>query len=374
MCGPVGARQGWAGTHRSTPGELARRNNRWFTVSTVAGDIRYRKGADNSVLKLALYDEYRTRCYSCGVPQSDYAAVQIDHIVPETTSPADIGKWVPASRVQGYDLDAPYNLAPICPPCNLKKLNRDLSGFPVLASALHRAWSKQSAVIRRAKFFQGPTTIAKFLKTIATMDFDDPDSKAVFEEHMPALVRRLAAINPSKAHDFDELRTVWIGDPTRGTQEPVSVTLGFSARASVTILENVCRVSLDDALQQPMMELRDAVIDRAHGVLNAYEFQDRNEEADVSTPDGDVDIHVDELRVSIDGTYFWFTFSGQLDASLSAFLAVASVDAETTDYIQGDVFVNGRFSVGAGWEFEDTECVEVIIDNTDDWTCDTEVH
>ena len=339
----------------------------------VAAEIRYRSNGDNGILKLALYDTYRTKCYWCGTPQRDYAAVQIDHIVPSSTEPENIAKWVPEHRVQGYDLDAPHNLAPICPPCNLRKSNRDVSGFPVVASALHQAWIKQWDVIRRAEFFEGPNTIAKFLKTIATMDFDNPDNREMFEEHMPALVRRLAAANPAKAHDFDELRTVWVGDPAEGPQEPISVTLDVNARRKVTILEDVCEVSLDDALQQPMMELRDEIVSRAESKLRSHEFEDRYGEADVSTPEGDIDVNVNKIDVRRGGTYFWFTFSGDFDASLSGFLAVPSVDAETTDYVQGDVFINGRFSVGAGWELGDPECVEVIVDDSDDWQSDTDV-
>lgn len=102
----------------------------------VSSEFRYRHGGDNAILKLALFDSYRTKCYWCGKPQSDFAAVQIDHIVPSSTEASELGKWVPENRREGYDLDAPYNLAPICGPCNLKKSNHDVSGFPVVSTAL----------------------------------------------------------------------------------------------------------------------------------------------------------------------------------------------------------------------------------------------
>ena len=76
----------------------------------VAGEIRYQPNGDNSILKLALYEAYGAKCYSCGRPQ-EFAQVEIDHIVPRSTAREDLQEWVSADRLQGYDLDAVYNLA-----------------------------------------------------------------------------------------------------------------------------------------------------------------------------------------------------------------------------------------------------------------------
>ncbi|WP_160112701.1 HNH endonuclease [Mycobacterium sp. 3519A] len=325
-------------------------------------EIRYRSGGDNGILKLALFDAYRTRCYWCGKPQSDYAAVQIDHIVPSSTKQDDLAKWLPPDRVEGYDLDAPYNLAPICAPCNLKKSNHDVSGFPVVATALHTALAKQEDVIRRAEFFEGPTAIAKFLKTIAAMDFDKSENISMFQEHMTPLVRRLAAIDPAKAHDFDELRTVWVGDPAEGTQQQVSVTLDVRDRRSVVVLEDVCQLTLDDALQQPVSRLRETIVEEAVSALESHEFKDRNEDVTVDEVDGDIDINIDKVGVERHGEVFSFTFGGEFDAVLSGSAVVASADGGSTESLQGDVFANGRFSLTGSWTMGDPECIEAIAD------------
>jgi hypothetical protein len=195
----------------------------------VGDQIRYIKGGDNALLKLALYDLYKTKCYLCGVPQANFGAVQIDHIVPQSVSNDELPKWVPAANIAEFDMHAPANLAPICPPCNTRKSNHDLSAFPQIAPAQKTARKHAAAVVRRVNFLQGSSVVAKFLVTVAEMDLEDPAVKETFLDNMPALVRKLALIDPAKAHDFSEVTTVWVGDPSQGETEPITVTLNAEA-------------------------------------------------------------------------------------------------------------------------------------------------
>jgi hypothetical protein len=53
-------------------------------------------------------------------------------------------------------------------------------------------------------------------------------------------------------------------------------------------------------------------------------------------------------------------------------VAVASADGDTTEYLQGDVFAKGRFSVIASWQLANPECQEALV-NLDDWESDTDI-
>jgi hypothetical protein len=338
----------------------------------MVGEIRYQSGGDNAILRLALYEAYGGKCRSCGIPL-DFAQVEIDHLVPRTTTPEGIAKLVHADRAKGYDLDAVYNLAPTCKRCNGKKSNRDLSRYLALASALEEAWAKREIVIRKAKSFEGPNAIAKFLTTIAAMDFEDADNRAMFEEHMPTLVRSLAAMNPEKAQEFDELRTVWVDDPAQEGRQLVLVTLNLDSRKSMTVFEDVCDLSLDDALLMPVRELRHEIIESGKSSLEHHEFKDRNEIPDVDYLDGDIDINIDRIDWERSGNYFSFTFCGVFDSYLSGGVAVASVDGGDLEALQGDVFGNGRFSVTASWELGDPDCQHVGDAFIDDWQASTSI-
>lgn len=338
----------------------------------MVGEIRYQPGGDNSILRLALYEAYGGKCRSCGIPL-EFAQVEIDHLVPRTTAPEDIGRFVHGDRVKGYDLDAVYNLAPSCKRCNGKKSDRDLSRYLALATALEEAWAKREIVIRKAKSFQGPNAIAKFLTTMAAMDFEDADNRKMFEEHMPTLVRSLAAMNPAKAHDFDELRKVWVDDPTLEGRQLVFLTLNFDSRKSTTVFEDVCDLSLDDGLLMPIREVRREIIEQAKNSLEHHEFNDRNEIPAVEDLDGDIDINIDTIDWERRESHFSFTFGGVFDSYLSGGVSVASADGGELEALQGDVFANGRFSIEASWELGDPDCQHVGDAFIEDWQASTDI-
>lgn len=335
--------------------------------------FRYVNGGDNALLKLALYDVYKTKCYSCGVPQADFGAVQIDHIVPQTVPNDELTKWLSNEQIVDFDMHAPANLAPICPPCNTRKSNHDLSAFVQTALAQRKARQVASAVKKRVKFFRDSSAVAKFLITVADMDLEDPAVKATFVENMPALVRKLALLDPDKAQDFSEVRTVWAGDAAQGEPEMVTVTLDEAGRRALTVLEDVLEFELSDALQTPMSAVIAEVARQAERDLEAYEFDDRCETPTVGPATGTTKINVDEINIERSAiTLFWFRFSGQLMASLSSSISVATVDGAETDEMQGDVFGSGTFTAEVGWELGDDEPLagDVFVE---DWQSDTSI-
>lgn len=339
----------------------------------MAGEVRYVQGGDNALLKLALYDLYKTKCYLCGIPQAIFGAVQVDHIVPQTVSYDELPAWLPKDDIPEFEMHAPANLAPICPPCNTRKSNHNLSTFPQIALAQRRAQQLAPEVVDRVKFFQGSSAVAKFLVTVADMDLENDAVKKSFLENMPALVRKLALIEPATAHDFSEVVTVWVGDPSLGETEPITVTLNAEARRAATILEDVLEVSLESALQAPMAALFAEVARHAEQALESHEFDDRFETPTVGPPEGTIEVNVDGISIERQNlTLFWFRFTGRLMVSLSSAISVGSVDGGNTEELQGDVFGSCAFSAEVGWELGDDEPVEgdVFIE---EWQADTDI-
>ncbi len=52
-------------------------------------DVRYSMGSDNGTPRLALYEQWKSRCYRCSRP-TDLIDIQIDHVVPTSASAARI--------------------------------------------------------------------------------------------------------------------------------------------------------------------------------------------------------------------------------------------------------------------------------------------
>ncbi|MFI7438208.1 HNH endonuclease [Micromonospora haikouensis] len=121
------------------------------TYSTM-GDVRYRPGGDNGILRHVLFEEWQSRCYWCETPVL-FATVEIDHILPHTATDDHLADLIRQHGLPAdFDVHAPANLAPICGPCNREKSNNRFPGT-LVTGKLARAAKKQNRVIRRVLAF-----------------------------------------------------------------------------------------------------------------------------------------------------------------------------------------------------------------------------
>lgn len=318
----------------------------------MADSVRYRVSGDNSVLRFVLYDLWKIKCYWCGRPK-DYCDVQIDHIIPQTVKDERLQELLEQFCLPAeFDVHDPRNLAPICSSCNGPggKGDKDLSHVPVVRNKLMKAERLRPTVIEKVKTFAVPGRVAAALILAKEADLNNPTTRRAFEEHAPAVVQKLAFLDEAKV-DYLSFRTVEVQVEDHPTVLlDVDISLDVRARSATTILELVCGSTLEEVLQEPVVDLFQTI---RWKIQTAFErtASRRGGVTIAGTPVSYfVRINVDSIGFERTGSFFKFTFGGNFEASLSPSVWQDSwPDGELVER-QGDEYVTGTFFFDATWD------------------------
>jgi hypothetical protein len=318
-------------------------------VRSAVRSVRYRKGSANRVLRLALWEAWGSKCYWCSKPV-ELNLTQIDHIIPQDVSDVRLQELKRSySLPTGFDLHDPRNLAPICIPCNgVESKGNAAYDAPIVMTRLKAAEKRRSAVIARVRKFGQSGKVAEHLLHAATADLRDPDIRQEFLDHAPAVVQILAMTDQGLGnyHSFREVEVAVRAEI--GHYQRVDVVLDDRGRTAVALLEEVCESTLDDVLQDPVVQLVEEMCDR---VTAAFEAMESADPVSAGAPTSDfVTINVDSIDFRRFAGAVEFTFGGAFEASLSASLVRGNPDGDGTHELQGDAVVSGTFSIVAVWE------------------------
>lgn len=310
-------------------------------------EVRYVEGGNNRVLRHVLRLVWEQQCYWCR-NFKDYLDLEIDHILPRTAGAAererlrkDLG--LPAD----YDVQLPYNLAPICGACNGEKSDADLTEKPSVLTALRKAARRAPEVARRVQSFGKTSKLAGALLEAVEADLDDAKSREAFEEGAPAIVQRLAELGEGKA-DYASFRyeDVEVDDESHR----VVVRLNEAGRAAMTILESVAGGRLQDTLRAPIADLFRQVETATAGAL-----EDHDE--GLGAPSVET-VAIDWPEITVSAVRFEgappaqleFDFEGRFEATLTGSVARSTADGGELEYVQGDASVTTGFKFGLSWE------------------------
>ncbi|PAZ09893.1 hypothetical protein CLM62_43895 [Streptomyces sp. SA15] len=323
------------------------------------------------MLRFVLYDVWGKRCYWCHRP-TDFNAIQIDHLLPQQAGRDRLEELKTTYGLpDDFDIHDPANLAPICIDCNGRrgKSNDEYGPVPAFLSQLDKARQRRDTVIKQVKNIGLSTKITEHLLAASTANLHDARIREAFEEHAPAIVQRLALLDEKKV-DF---LTMWYVDTTIEDDKPLSVGLSLNARGRATaeILEGMCRISLEDVLQERVAELERQIRKYVHADLETIE-------APAGPPTAGppvttfIRIDIDLLDYQNTGPALEFTFHGNFEASMSASLSQCGPDGGELLELQGDTVVFGTFSFVVSWHFSadhaDVDRGECVIGT---WESDT---
>jgi 5-methylcytosine-specific restriction endonuclease McrA len=310
-------------------------------------EVRYQENGDNRLLRHVLVDLWNQQCYWCR-RFKDYADLQIDHVLPRTAGKSKRDGLQRAFDMEAsYDVNALYNLAPICGTCNRQKNDTDLTGYGVVLTTLRKAKKIAPKVAHRIESFGTAFDLGAALLHVAEADLNDKATRAMFEREAPAVVQRLAELVEWRA-DFYAFRTVDV--ETRGVVHTVSLMLNERARAALTVLKEVAGGRLENALSAPLSDLLDRVGAAAANALKDYDYG-------LGVPNvepGDADwaeITIGEIQFNgIPPARLEFEFSGDFDAVVSASIARNNPFDGDLEHVQGEAVVNGSFTFSFAWE------------------------
>ncbi|WP_406841524.1 hypothetical protein ACICHK_41660 (plasmid) [Streptomyces sp. AHU1] len=275
---------------------------------------------------------------------------QINHIIPQDISPARLQELRGLYGLPiDFDLYDPCNLAPICIPCNgLESKGNATYEAPIVLTRLKAAHKRRPGVIAHVRKFGQSGKVAEHLLQAATADLSDPGIRKEFLEHAPAVVQILAMTDQG-LEAYRSFRLVEVAVRAElGDYQRVDVALDNRARTAVALLEEVCESSLNDVLNEPVVQLVEEVCDRVTAAFEALESQDPIAAGEPTG--GFVTISVDSFDFRRFADAIEFTFGGAFEASLSASLVCSRPDGDGTDELQGDAVVSRTFSTVAVWD------------------------
>lgn len=345
----------------------------------MAGEIRYRVGGDNLVLRSVIHRLWEYKCYWCGWPK-DFNDIDIDHIIPRTATSERLQWWkTQLSLPDEFDVHDPGNLAPICRKCNgpARKGGKDQSDKPIVLNELQKARELRSKVIRDVQDFAKPSKTAEALLRANEADLSNPGARQMFETYAPAVVQKLALLGEDKA-DFTSVKTVAV-EVDAEHREPelkVGIFLRARERRAAAILEDVCGGMIEDMVLEPVIDLFHQIHEK---VQHDFENVRRNSE-EIDYPMEPIAagppvstfmrINVNSLDFHRAGSSFEFTFGGEFEANLSASLAQYSSDGSELLELQGDAFVEGRYSFVAIWNISEGGDIDAGDCWIESWDCD----
>lgn len=166
-------------------------------MTTEPAEARYRPGGDNRMLLSGLWRAHRLRCYWCAEPHQ-FRALQVDHLLPQTATGPQLARLAKElGQHQPYDVHDPYNLAPICGPCNIEKRAADFTGTPRLLSLLRKTRRVRPDVVQHVELLLRSGDLSELLLQFQSLDLAGPVDRESLEEVAPMFVERIASIDPS---------------------------------------------------------------------------------------------------------------------------------------------------------------------------------
>lgn len=190
----------------------------------------YNTNGSNSELRVVLHELHSSKCYRCTRPK-DYNLIEIDHIVPQNCSDAEF-----AALKRRWDLPAffyrhdPSNLAPICRPCNSRKSDSSFQATLDELDHLRIAIGFRPTVITDIDTFYTGGKVRAALSRVNKSNPKDPKVRSAMLRHGPALVQKIALIDPSVIRFLtSDQRVLEIED------DKVDVTCTFSDSDRVTV-------------------------------------------------------------------------------------------------------------------------------------------
>lgn len=313
----------------------------------MSSDARYRPGdsAQNLILRSALWAVWNYRCCWCLHPR-DLLEVDIDHLVPQSLSPAQRQTLLEESLTAElhdlpFDIHAPHNLGPGCRSCNTEKGNRDLLSAPRFMTLLSRARELEPAVIRTVRKFHSGKALTSALATITGADSTDPDIMQALAELGPALIARLRYIAPdileapSNYDYFDP-------DGDASDEYLVTVTLDETSRRARILLEDAYHCDFDPALVTVVRAVIDEICEQL-GRAIARELENRGYDPDVAPVTARIDLAVNRLAVDPDGPRFELHGTYQAEGTAEAAIQNYRNDCGTS-WVQRDAEDAGNFT------------------------------
>ncbi|MFE6508139.1 HNH endonuclease [Nocardioides sp. NPDC057764] len=312
----------------------------------MADEVQYKPNGDNRVLRQFLREIWGSRCYWCNEPQP-FSALEIDHILPQDSTTEQRAQWTAAFDLPAdYDIHALYNLAPICGPCNKKKSSKDLSKLGVVHNHLSSAQKYAPLVTKRVLAFNQQPQLGAALLLAAEVDLTDADTLATFEEGAPAIVQRLAELQPEKA-DYLTYRAVAL----EVDDEPHSfyVSLNEQGRAAVNVLEQIAGGVLDEVLKDP---IEDLFVRAEEATADALRLHDEGLGApDVGKPSIWPSIAITIVRYSAIGPgEIEFAFEGTFEGWATAFVARDNPWGDGLEEIEQEATFSCSFIFELTWD------------------------
>ncbi|MBM2623419.1 hypothetical protein JIG36_48785 [Actinoplanes sp. LDG1-06] len=245
-----------------------------------------------------------------------------------------------------YDVDAVYNLAPICGECNKDKGDQDLTQIPVIVSHIKKARKLEVKVSSRVHSFGKSSDVGAALLLAAEADLDNPRIRTTFEEAAPAVVQRLSELGNDKA-DFFIIRAVDV--ESRGRRHAIELKLNEKGRTAIKILEDIIGADLEMALVAPLDDLLLRIEDSSGHAL-------RGHDEGAGAPDVG-SLEVDWPTIVIESVNFAATppanvdleFDGKFDAWVTGTVTRTNNLGDGLEDLQGEADVNGSFNFTLSW-------------------------
>lgn len=324
--------------------------------------VSYKK-SDNRFLRLALLEAWKNACYWCKKPV-DYTITQIDHILPKSLKGKELTEALASYGLRDdYDLHAPYNLAPICSPCNGPGEKGQLfkPGVPIFLSKLDKAQKLEGAVIKAVLKMEDSPVLAENIIKVAAMNIDEQEPRALFEDHAPAIVQKLANLG-SDALEYTTSMGLFV-DPSESSSY-VDVFLNDRDRMTKGIIDGLIEQSFEGVLREVVSNLDSQIQEKVTEAFTALPSQPYGEDPRELVVGPWADLRkttvLTNLDFSRDDESVKFTFAGSFSSEYLASVVRSSEDGSSLEYGDGSVYVDLEWTVTSSWDGQYESLLEVV--------------
>lgn len=325
--------------------------------------VKYIVGNNNRFLRFALFEAWENGCYWCKKPV-DFTIIEIDHIIPKSVDDDKLQQIVHNYSLNpNYDLNAVYNLAPICRPCNGKGEKGELllAEAPVILTRLRKAEKLSQAIAAKVLKMRISSAQAGNILEVAEMKLDTEESRKLFEDHAPAIVQKLANLGAGALQYTTS--TGVVVDPRTG-RPFVDVFLDERGRMTGGVIEEVVGQSLESAVQAVARSVVDVIrakIHEAFGELPKNPSENDNRDVWVDIWDNFQEyIILTSLNFEREDKFVEFVFAGSYSSEFLAEVTRQHEDGDGLDSGRGSVTIDSQWRVSMGWSGEWGELLEVM--------------
>lgn len=317
-------------------------------------EIRYRVGGDNEILRMALYDAYSSRCYWCEMPV-DFNATEIDHILPRTASQQrldELADELLSPAITGYEVHDPYNLAPVCGPCNRRKSAIDFTATKKVMQAVQIAHARRAAVIAKVKAFATAGKVTRAANTVIAADLNDQTARRALEDYAPQIIQKIALMDSELADSFLVVKQFPVGDfdpedPETPSEAFVTIRADAAMRRTLHLLEDMCGAELHRLLAVLVSDLNEQLADQARTDLEAVWVP--GGDPYIGHPGSSLYVVIDAVTMLRDRAAFEFGFRGRYDIAMSTSVLVRTEDGTVTEEADGQVGYEGTVNFPVWW-------------------------